>query len=143
MPRILEMNLGDRELRKKQKMLLTGTCLPTQYPDIFKKYMEEDRRHVHICLETFLADQVGYKLAMMIKYSKVKDVLVLTIDGSPHCLHLHILMDDLKKHFLPDLKLQHVVIEKGKIHEIDNKNIKISRHLHKIQNLVDKLDELQ
>ena len=137
MSRLLEMNLGDRKLRECRKMLLTGTCLPMQYPEIFKKYNTEDRRHVHICLETFLADQVGYKLAMMLKYSKVEDVLVLTIDGSPHCLHLHILVDDLTKHFLPDLKVKHAVIEKGKIHEIDNKNIKISRHLHKIQSLVD------
>ena len=137
MSRLLEMNLGDRKLREHQKMLLTGTCLPMQYPEIFKKYNTEDRRHVHICLETFPVDQVGYKLAMMIKYSKVEDVLVLTIDGSPHCLQLHILVDDLTKHFFPNLKVKHIVIEKGKIHEIDSKNIKISRHLHKIQNLVD------
>ncbi len=133
------MNLGDKKLREHGKMLLTGTCLPTQYPDIFKTYKDEERRHVHICLETFHSDQVGYKLAMMIKYSKVKDVLILTIDGSPHCLQLHILMDDINKHFFnKELKVKHVVIEKGKIHNIENNNIKISRHLHKIQELVNK-----
>jgi len=132
------MNLGDRKLREHQKMLLTGTCLSTQYQDIFKEYNVDDRRHVHICLETFHSDQVGYKLAMMIKYSKVKDILILTIDGSPHCLQLHILVDDINKHFFNnEVKVKHVVIEKGKIHEIDNKNIKISRHLHKIQGLCD------
>ena len=134
---LLETNLGDNELRKKHRILLTGTCIMKRYPDILQEYMEKfnSPAHIHICLETYHMDQVGYKLTLMIQYSRIEELTVLTIDGSPHCLQLHYLAEDQRK-FYPDLKINHFVIEKGKIHEIEPKAVKMSRHLHKVQKLV-------
>ncbi|MHA1380013.1 MAG: hypothetical protein ACTSRG_16705 [Candidatus Helarchaeota archaeon] len=136
---LLETNLGDNELRQKHRVLLTGTCLIRRYPNILKGFLEkfDSPAHIHICLETYHMDQVGYKLTLMIRYSSIKELTVLTIDGSPHCLQLHFLVEDQRK-FYPELKINHFVIEKGKIYEIELKAVKISRHLHKIQKLINK-----
>ena len=134
---LLETNLGDDELRKKRRILLTGTCLMCRYPDILENFQEKlnSPAHIHICLETYHMDQVGYKLTLMIKYSDIEELTILTIDGSPHCLQLHYLAEDQRK-FYPNLRIAHFVIEKGTVHEIEPKAIKISRHLHKVQKLI-------
>ena len=61
---LLETNLGDNELREKRRILLTGTCLISRYPEILKDFLKKfnSPAHKHICLETYHMDQVGYKL---------------------------------------------------------------------------------
>lgn len=133
---LLETNLGDKRLREKRKILLTGTCLIRRHPEILKEFLDryENPAHVHVCLEAYHMDQVGYKLTLMIRYSSIEELTVLTIDGSPHCLQLHYLAEDQRK--FHDLKINHFVIEKGKIHEIEPRAVKASRHLHEVQKLI-------
>jgi len=136
---LLETNLGDNEVRQKRRILLTGTCLIRRYPDILKAYLEKFRSpaHIHICLETYHMDQVGYKLTLMMRYSNIEELTVLTIDGSPHCLQLHYLAEDQRK-FYPELKINHFTIEKGTVYEIEPRAVKASRHLFKVQKLIKK-----
>lgn len=137
---LLETNLGDKELRQKKRIILTGTCLIRRHPEILKEFLEkfDSPAHVHICLETYQMDQVGYKLTLMMDYSDIKELTVLTIDGSPHCLQLHFLAEDQRK-FHPNLKINHFVIEKGKVYEIEPNAVKAARHLHKVQKLIKKI----
>ena len=132
---LLETNVGSKRLRGK-KILLYGTCVEEKYPDILKDFLK-DKEPLHICLETFHMDHVGYKLVNIIKYSKIKELTILTIDGSPHCYQLHILGQDIIRHFEPKLKVKHYVIEKGEIFEISYKTITVSRHLHRVKKLID------
>lgn len=139
---LLSTNLGDDELREKRRILLTGTCIMRRFPDILEDFLKKlnSPAHMHICLETYHMDQVGYKLTLMIKYSNIEELTVLTIDGSPHCLQLHYLAED-QRYFYPDLQISHFVIEKGIVYEIDPKAVKISRHLHKVQKLIKEKNE--
>ena len=136
--RILESNVGDKRFQSTQKLLLYGTCVPDRYPEIFEKFLE-GRTPIHACLEDLHMDHVGYKLVNIIKYSKIKELTILTIDGSPHCYQLHVLGQDLKRHFVSEeeVKISHYVIEKGKVHEITYQAITVARHLHRVQNLLE------
>lgn len=135
---ILETNVGDERFRKTQRLLFYGTCVPDRYPEIFKEFAE-GRTPVHACLEDLHMDHVGYKLVNVIKYSKIKELTILTIDGSPHCYQLHTLGQDIKRHFTNEgeMKIFHFVIEKGKIFEISYQAITLARHLHRVQKLLD------
>ncbi|HUY01493.1 MAG TPA: hypothetical protein VMV49_18160 [Candidatus Deferrimicrobium sp.] len=139
---ILECNVGDERFKKTQKLLLYGTCLPDRYPEIFKQFSAE-RTPVHACLEDLHMDHVGYKLVNIIKYSKIKELTILTIDGSPHCYQLHCLGQDLKRHFITEgeVKISHFVIEKGTLHEISYQAITVARHLHRVQKLLTQKNE--
>ena len=82
-------------------------------------------------------DHVGYKLVNIIKYSKIKELTILTIDCSPHCYKLQVLGQDIKRHFAPEIKVSHFVIEKGALHEISYQAITVARHLHHVQKFLD------
>lgn len=82
-------------------------------------------------------NQAGFKIGSIVKYSNIKKVTVLTVDGSPHCVQLHYVVEDIKRHFAPDIETGHFVMEKGKLFEITADSVKRSRHLSKIQKMID------
>ena len=135
--RILECNVGDKRFQNTQKLLLYGTCLPDRYPAIFEEF-SAGRTPVHACLEDLHMDHVGYKLVNIIKYSKIKELTILTIDGSPHCYQLQVLGQDIKRHFTSEgeIEISHFVIEKGVVHEISYQTITVARHLHRVEKLL-------
>ena len=134
MQHLMRINVGDKRLRSKGKLLLIGSCMD-RFPDIVKDFSE---RHggqaiLHICLEETHVNQAGFKIGSIVKYSGITEITALTVDGSPHCVQLHYVIDDVKRHFAPEIETKHFVVEKGKVHEISSGAVKRSRHLSKIQ----------
>ena len=132
---LMRINVGDRSLREKGNLLLIGSCMEKRFPEIVKKYSEMDEGYavLHICLEEMHVNQAGFKIASIIRYSGMKKVAVLTVDGSPHCVQLHYVVEDIKRHFTSEIETSHYVVEKGKVFEISASAVKRSRHLSKIQ----------
>ena len=135
---LMRINVGDKFLREKPNLLLVGSCTD-RYPDIVKEVQERDGGHsvLHICLEETHANQAGFKIGSIVRYSDIKRVTTLTVDGSPHCVQLHYVVEDIKRHFVPDLETAHFVIEKGKLFEVTADAVKRSRHLSKIQKMLE------
>jgi len=107
-----------------------------RYPDIISKYSHTDageRSVLHVCLEENHMDHVGYKIASMVRYAHIKRLTALTVDGSPHCIQLHYLIEDIKRHFTPEIETKHIVVEKGEDIMISPEAVKQSRHLSKIE----------
>ena len=135
--RLMSINVGDKRLRSKGKLLLIGSCMD-RFPEIVREFSERDggQAVLHVCLEETHVNQAGFKIGSIVKYSGISEVTVLTIDGSPHCVQLHYVVDDVKRHFAPEIDTKHFVVEKGKVHEITSDAVKKSRHLSKIQKLI-------
>jgi len=135
---LMRINVGDQRLREKQNLLLVGSCTD-RYPDLVKEICEKEGGHVviHICLEETHMNQAGFKIGSIVKYSDIKQVTILTVDGSPHCVQLHYAVEDIKRHFAPEIETAHFVIEKGRLFEISPDTVKRSRHLSKIQKMTD------
>ncbi|MCK5302814.1 MAG: hypothetical protein KAJ96_06725, partial [Candidatus Thorarchaeota archaeon] len=68
--------------------------------------------------------------------SDMNKVTVLTVDGSPHCVQLHFVVEDLKSHFTQDIETAHFVVEKGKVHQVSPKAVKRARHLSKLESML-------
>jgi len=135
---LMRVNVGDKRLREKQNLLLVGSCMD-RFQEIVKNICERDGGHsvLHICLEETHVNQAGFKISSIVKYSDIKKVTVLTVDGSPHCVQLHYVVEDIKRHFAPEIETAHYVIEKGKLFNISAEAVKHSRHLSKIQMMID------
>ncbi len=135
---LMRVNVGDQILRDAGKILLIGSCVD-RFPGIIQEISEREEGFavLHVCLEETHMNQAGFKIGSIIKYAGITDVAVLTIDGSPHCVQLHYVIEDIKRHFAPDIKTIHYVIEKGKVHEITPDAVKRSRHLSKIQSMIE------
>ena len=132
---LLSTNVGSKYLRKSDKFLLAGTCVLKEHAHIFQQFAQ-NRVCLHVCLETFHMNMAETKLACILKIHQPSEILVLTVDGSPHCLQLHILAEDMRRYFDLDGRIEHVVIEKGKTHSITETAVRTARHLHKIQCLL-------
>jgi hypothetical protein len=134
---LMRVNVGDKRLRDRGKLLLIGSCMD-RYPEIVKEFSERDggQAVLHVCLEETHVNQAGFKIGSIVRYSGITEVTALTIDGSPHCVQLHYVIDDVKRHFTPEITTKHYVVEKGKIHEISSDAVKKSRHLSKIQKMI-------
>lgn len=110
-----------------------------RFPEIVKELSEKDggQAVLHVCLEETHVNQAGFKIGSIVKYSDISEVTALTVDGSPHCVQLHYVIDDVKKHFAPEIETKHYVVEKGNVHEISTAAVKRSRHLSKIQRMLE------
>jgi hypothetical protein len=133
-------NVGDGRLRKNGSILLAGSCVTTGFPEIIEQQRSTDTECavLEVCLEETHMNMAGYKLASIVKYSGIRRVTVLTIDGSPHCTQLHHAVEDIKNHFAPEIEAVHYVIEKGRTHRISPEAVKRARHLSKIESSIGK-----
>lgn len=137
MQHLMRINVGDKRLRSTGKLLLVGSCMD-RFPEIMKDFSERNggQTVLQVCLEETHVNQAGFKIGSIIKYSGITKVTALTVDGSPHCVQLHYVIDDVKRHFAPEIETKHFVVEKGIVHEISTDTVKKSRHLSKIQKIV-------
>ncbi len=135
---LMRINVGDKRLRDKGKLLLVGSCMD-RFPEIVKEFSKRDggQAVLHVCLEETHVNQAGFKIGSIVKYSGISEITTLTVDGSPHCVQLHYVIDDVKRHFAPEIETKHFVVEKGKVHEISTNAVKRSRHLSKIQKMLE------
>lgn len=133
---ILSFNVAGREIREKRRLLIYGSCLEFEYPEILKKYWE-NRVPLKVCLEEDHMNMVGFKIASIIARVKLDEIIVLTVDGSPHCIQLHMMMEEIGKITGSEINVRHIVIEDGKEIEINPKYIKIARYLTKIKRLME------
>jgi hypothetical protein len=108
-----------------------------RFPEIVEEYskMNGGKAVLHVCLEETHMNHAGYKIASMVSNAKLSSLTVLTVDGSPHCVQLHYLIEDIRSHFTPNIATQHFVVEKGEILEVSPDSVKKSRHLSKIEKM--------
>jgi len=135
-PMLLSVNVGASFLRRFKRFLLVGSCVLEEHPQIAKEYAK-GRVCLHICLETFHMNMAETKLACIVQLHQPRELLVLTVDGSPHCLQLHVIAEDLRRYFNLSLEVEHVVIEHGRPIVVSEAAVKTARHLHSIQQLLD------
>ncbi len=133
---LLSTNIGARYLRQSNQFLIIGSCVKQEHPKILEEYAK-DRVCLHVCLETYHMNMVETKLACMVKIHQPTELLVLTVDGSPHCLQLHVIAEDLRRYFNLETLVNHLVIEHGKVQVIGGATVKTARHLHKVQRLLE------
>lgn len=137
---LMRINVGDQRLREKGRLLLVGSCMMSRYPEIVEEYVNRKGGYaiLQVCLEETHVNQAGFKIGSIVRYSNLEEVVALTVDGSPHCVQLHFVIEDIKRHFTPDVETDHYVVERGQVHQISSKAVKRARHLSKIQEMLDK-----
>lgn len=134
--KLLDVNVAYKELRESKRLLLYGTCVRDEYPQIYEKYIE-NRVPLAVCMEEEQFNVVALKLASIASRVQLEDVSVLTVDGSPHCLQLHLAVEEVDK-IVKGLPRKHLVIEEGKVWEIEPEVVRIARYLTKIARLTER-----
>jgi hypothetical protein len=128
---LLATNVKNRQLREAA-LLIYGTCVENEVPKIFNA-LAKGRIPLRVCLEKIHMNIVGFKLATILQTSKPKELVVLTLDGSPHCIQLHFTAEQTKRVSKSNINIKHYVIEKRKLIEIPPDVVEIARHLSMVQ----------
>lgn len=133
---LLSTNVKSKVLREGP-LLLYGTCVEVEAPEVFREF-SGGQIPLSVCLEKEHMDKVGFKIATIIMTSDPKEMTVLTMDGSPHCLQLHLASEQAKRIAKSEVNIRHFVIEGGKSVEVSKDAVETARHLSRIQKLLEK-----
>lgn len=133
---LVDVNSASRHIRNTRRILLYGKCVRDEYPDIFNRFAN-GMVTLAVCPEREHFNIICLKLTSIIARVNLKEVTVLTIDGSPHCIQLHHIVEEARKTTNTKEELfKHYVIENSKVVEISVEEIKTARYLSKIKRLL-------
>ncbi len=130
---LLSFNSGSRKLRGKV-LLIRSSCIINEWPSLLEA--GPDTLALEACPERDHINKITLKLASIIARVDLRGIKVLTIDGSPHCLHLHHAVEESLKVTGTKVTTTHEVISDVKVIRVSSKAVKISRYLHKVEKLL-------
>jgi len=131
--KLMTMDIGSPELTGA-RLLLFGSCVPIQSRHHLER-LAEGRVPLHVCLQEEHMDRIGFKLSLLIAYRHPQEIAVLSNDGSPHCLQLHLLVHRARFATGADIQLRFFVIEEGELVEVSAETVNTGRHLSHIEQL--------
>ncbi|RLE77245.1 MAG: 4Fe-4S ferredoxin [Thermoprotei archaeon] len=131
----MTVNVCSKYIKKFNKLLIYGTCVRDEYPHIFQDF-SKGRTPLAVCLEKEHINMVGFKLAGLLTRLNVKEVVILTVDGSPHCVQLHFAIEEVEKILGRHINRKHYVIEDGKPIEISKTSVKKARYLSFVEKCI-------
>ncbi len=126
---LMSTNAKGKNVRGK-KLLLYGSCLD-ESPEYLEKF--KDYTKLAFCPEREHINMAFYKLMAML--SVAEELVVITTDGSPHCVQMHYIAEEILRYSAKKFPLRHFVVNNGKIIEVSSEDVKISRYLSKIKKL--------
>ncbi len=135
--RLTEVNVASKLIRDTRRILVYGSCVRDEYPEIFEEF-RLGRVPLAVCLEAEHFNVVALKLASMFARVELEEVVVLTVDGSPHCVGLHHAVEEALRVTRKNIQVKHYVIEGGKALEVSSQAVKVSRYLSRVQRLLEK-----
>ena len=100
------------------------------------------------CPEVENATLLMGKLASIIRCSEPAEIVVASVEGSPHCLLLHMALNEaLFDTGARGVEVKHYVVLEGELLEVSEEAARVARYLHLVQKALDRcpdlLDELE
>lgn len=126
---------------KQASVLIVGECVRHVFPNIYKRFTKE--RVVLTCCPE--AEKVGLlmgKTATMLACSNPKEIVVLTVDGSPYCFQLHAAVNQAFFITKAKVPLRHIVIVDDDVREVSAESVRVGRYLHLVQKCIHKYPEI-
>jgi len=120
---------------KVKKLYITSACLPYVNRELFNK-IAGDGTVLLACPEREPPTHYG-KIASIIRSCEPDEVIVITIDGSPHCLTLQASVNEAEYILGRRVNKRHyVVVDSKELIEVSPNAIRVARYLHIVNNLI-------
>ncbi len=119
-----------------ETMVVVGSCLERMQPKAYSELKKISSQIFDVCLESTHINMVITKIIGVLCRAKVKKLIFASVDGSPHCVQLHYIENEIRK-AIKDLNFEceHFVAVDEKLIKISNDVIKLSKSLEKLQNV--------
>ena len=89
MREIMKTNIYD----VSDTIIIVGSCLKYMQPEGFKKLKVISDNIYELCLEETHINMAITKVGGMLRTGKIKKLLFVSVDKSPHCIQLHYIQD--------------------------------------------------
>ena len=133
---LLSTSVAAKDVRGAS-VLIYSECLRHEWPELLAQ-QAEGRVALSVCLEREHISHITAKLATMLVMGRPAQLVVLTVDGSPHCLQVHFAAEQaLRLTGLP-VTVKHLVVEKGRLYEVGPDVVRAARHLSEVAALMRK-----
>ena len=113
-----------------ETIIICGSCLSRMQPQGFND-LKKITDHIYgVCLEEIHMNMVTHKIASIIRVGKARKIIFASVDGSPHCVQLHYIANELRKIMnLEAIEITNMVIVQNKLVEISEEAISRSKKL--------------
>jgi len=127
---------------KGADILLAADRVKKIYPGLFEE-LAKGRAAFLCCPETENPTMLMGKLASIITCSKPREIVIVSIEGSPHCLLLHMAINEaLFVAKAKEVSVKHYVVLEGRLIEVSEEAARVARYLHLVQKAIEKYPEL-
>lgn len=118
----------------KETMIIVGSCLERMQPNAYKKLEQISTNIYDVCLEKEHLNMVVTKIIGMIARGKIKKIIFVTVDKSPHCIQLHYVVKELENAIdISNIEIINYVATDNKLIEIPIEVISLSKNLSKLK----------
>jgi len=121
-------------------LVVLGRCLETEKPwalEELKKLIGGDYAVLTACPEAEHINMIGFKLAgMLARLPSIEEVVVLTTDGSMHCVQLHYVVEELERIMPGRFRRRHMVATREGLVEVSAEAVKTSRFLARVEKIL-------
>ncbi len=140
-PKLIDCNARSKIIRSSNKLLIVGRCVEVEHGKVLTLFKDSGYVMLSVCLEEEHINMVGFKLAGILRRCRdfLEEVAVLTVDGSPHCVQLHFMVEEAFKvtGLEGDIRRKHFVTVKGEgVVEVPKESVKVARYLSKVSKLI-------
>jgi len=131
---LLSTNSGSHLIKREGEIKIIGSCIAVEWPDIVREFC--GGLCLSACPEKDHINLIALKVASILARVDVRKISILTVDGSPHCLHLHHSVEEAVKISGRELTVEHAVLQRGKIITVSEKAVKLARYLSRVEDLL-------
>ncbi len=137
---LMDYNAAGRRLRETRRLLVYGTCVRDEHPQVYGEW-SRGRVALAACLEKTHFNMVALKLASILARVDLEELVVLTVDGSPHCVQLHHAVEEAVRVTGSRARVRHVVVEGGGWVEVSARAVKAARYLSRVEKLLSRAEK--
>ncbi len=137
LPKLIDVNAKSKLIRNRESLLILSRCIELEHPEAIEGFKEKCAI-LTVCPEEEHINHVGFKLAGILARGNYKEVIVLSVDGSMHCVQLHFMVEEIFKIMGLDSKVKrrHLVLTKGAVIEVSKDCVKNARFLSRVDKLL-------
>ncbi|MBS7641774.1 4Fe-4S ferredoxin [Candidatus Bathyarchaeota archaeon] len=121
---------------RDSEVMLSSACLPLVDPMVFDE-LSKGKIILLVCPEKEGATYYG-KIASIFRSSKPRKLVVVTVDGSPHCFTLHASVNEAEYILGERMDREHYVLSGGKLKKINPDAVRVARYLSLVDELLSK-----
>jgi hypothetical protein len=132
MKELMKSNIYDVD----ETIIVVGSCLKNMQPKGYEELQKISNNIYELCLEETHINMAITKIGGMLRTNKIKRIIFVSVDKSPHCIQLHYIQDELRKMMnLSNIEIENYVIVDNELIKISTKIISLSKNLSKLSNL--------